>query len=278
MIDDHSHQPRSRTRRRFEVAYRVASSLGLAADESPRGHLMFRSFLFVALFSFMNLAFANPGSKEMASGEMANIQTFVSHRDGKPVTVGIRIPGSLLTSLPGNSSSVAVNLPSAVPPFDHVQLDWNPQGHMPDGIYNLPHFDVHFYTISREARADISCHGADLVNCEKRPEDRLIPKGYVPTPGGEPSMGAHWINPLSPEFNGERFTHTLIYGFYKGQMTFIEPMITTEFLLSHNDVAIPVAQPMGVVDPGFYPTLYTVRWLSVADVYEISLDGLVQRQ
>jgi hypothetical protein len=26
-----------------------------------------------------------------------------------------------------------------------VGLNWNPHGHIPPGVYDLPHFDFHFY-------------------------------------------------------------------------------------------------------------------------------------
>jgi hypothetical protein len=29
-------------------------------------------------------------------------------------------------------------------PFKWVGLNWNPHGHIPPGVYDLPHFDVHF--------------------------------------------------------------------------------------------------------------------------------------
>jgi len=32
----------------------------------------------------------------------------------------------------------------AVPPFDHIGINWNPNGHPPAGVYNRPHFDVPF--------------------------------------------------------------------------------------------------------------------------------------
>jgi len=41
--------------------------------------------------------------------------------------------------------------------FKFVELDWNPGGHEPAGVYDTPHFDFHFYTIDvaqRNAFAD----------------------------------------------------------------------------------------------------------------------------
>ena len=30
-------------------------------------------------------------------------------------------------------------------PLKWALLNWNPHGHIPPGIYDRPHFDVHFY-------------------------------------------------------------------------------------------------------------------------------------
>lgn len=40
-------------------------------------------------------------------------------------------------------------------PFTYVPMNWNPHGHMPPGVYDLPHFDVHFYTNSDSKRLAI---------------------------------------------------------------------------------------------------------------------------
>ena len=47
----------------------------------------------------------------------------------------------------------------------------------------------------------------------------------------------------APEFIGKPFTVTYIYGFYHGNMTFVEPMITKAFLETHPDFTLPIKQP-----------------------------------
>ena len=52
----------------------------------------------------------------------------------------------------------------------------------------------------------------------------LYERVRLPTPGGVPQMGKHWINPASPEIGGgQTFTHTMLYGSYGAQFTFVEP-------------------------------------------------------
>ncbi len=60
---------------------------------------------------------------------------------------------------------------------------------------------------------------------EQIPAPVLWPDGYIPTPGGVPQLGKHWVNPgASPELCcGQPFNHTLIYGSYDSKFIFIEP-------------------------------------------------------
>ena len=45
-----------------------------------------------------------------------------------------------------------LDLPAKNPTqYKFVQFDWNPAGHEPAGVYDLPHFDFHFYTVSRRS-------------------------------------------------------------------------------------------------------------------------------
>ena len=51
-------------------------------------------------------------------------------------------------------------------------------------------------------------------------------------------MGDHLIRPAAPEFNGNDFEHTWIWGRQGGRITFWEPMITIDFF---NEVRANVA-------------------------------------
>ena len=55
-----------------------------------------------------------------------------------------------------NMHMFLLDLPQQNPtPYKFVQFDWNPVGHEPAGVYDLPHFDFHFYTVSKDVRASI---------------------------------------------------------------------------------------------------------------------------
>jgi hypothetical protein len=89
-------------------------------------------------------------------------------------------------------------------------------------------------------------------------------------------MGVHWIDMTSPEFTGSTFTTTYIYGFYKGNMLFGEPMITLAYLQSEPDVTLDVKQPAEFKKPGYYPTKYRISYDKQQQSYSVSLEGLVK--
>jgi hypothetical protein len=185
-----------------------------------------------------------------------------------------------LSGLPiENSTEYMLALPeqASVTPFNHIGLDWNPMGHVPPGIYDKPHFDFHFYMISPEERNSITATEQDMVKLSKNVSPEYIPEGYVPTPGGVPRMGAHWIDPTSPEFNNQSFTKTFIYGFYDGKMVFVEPMVTKAFFETRPNtidiIKVPTKYPM----KAYYPTRYRVKYDSNAKEYTVSIEGMTYR-
>src|SRR5437868_488939 len=52
-------------------------------------------------------------------------------------------------------------------PFTYLLVNWNPHGHTPPGIYDLTHFDVHFYLNQDTERLKIRPGPCmELVNCD----------------------------------------------------------------------------------------------------------------
>ena len=150
-------------------------------------------------------------------------------------------------------------------------IDYNPHGHEPPGVYDLPHFDVHFYMIPSAERMEIgpADPGFDIL-----PAPQYIPDFYMRIPGGVPQMGTHWADLLAPEFNGQTFTRTYIWGSFDGKVIFFEPMITVAYLESEPSETIPLRQPQSYQRDGYYPTSYRVEHREHPDRYEISLQGL----
>lgn len=195
---------------------------------------------------------------------------------GKPMALGFVFGTAALSGLPGVHTEYMLALPFEVAPFTHIVADWNPHGHIPAGIYDVPHFDFHFYMISPEYRSEIIVNDEDMPKFHKAPAAEFLPAGYVmAVPGGEESrMGMHWIDPSSPEFNGKPFQTTFIYGTYDGQVAFLEPMVAMTFLKAEKHFSAPIKQPQAYETAGYYPTRYAVRYDAARDRYYVALQGL----
>jgi hypothetical protein len=205
--------------------------------------------------------------------------------DRQPTAIGVNLSADALEGLPAHTTGhgpaweYRLELPAEAvgTGYDHITVDWNPDGHIPPGVYDLPHFDFHFYLIDLQARDRITLEGDDLQRASRAPAPAFMPAGYVlPEGTAEPRMGAHAIDPGAPEFNDEVFTRTFIYGFHDGSMVFIEPMVTRDFLESRADVTIPVPVAERYQRPGYYPTQYRVGFDAAANAHVVVLEGLVR--
>lgn len=205
---------------------------------------------------------------------LAVVQT---DREGVPLSLGIWVTERAVVNLGHEMASYVLELPTQASemPFDHITFDWNPHGHPPAQIYGLPHFDLHFYMISEEERMEIDFMDP-LGNIH--PEAQYLPAGYVPSPETIPMMGKHWIDVTAPEFKGEKFTQTFLYGSFDGEVIFYEPMFTRDYLLENENRLIPLKQPEAYQIPGlYYPTHYSIAYHPQRKMYAISLEGMVKR-
>jgi hypothetical protein len=207
-----------------------------------------------------------------------NAKTFYTEDgNGKPLEIGIILNDRALQNLPHHM--LQVELPfhqkAGVTTFTHATLEWNPGGHEPPGIYDIPHFDFHFYFgITPKERLAIGPDDHDEF--ANAPAEMIYwPPYYFHTPGGVPEMGAHWIDLLSPEISGGQvFTKTFIYGSYDGRFIFYEPMITLDYLLAQPDETNEIRQPEAFQEDGYYPTEYRISYTTNPRQYIISLTGL----
>jgi len=238
--------------------------------------LFFFAFQFVfAFFSVSNFAqqFFRGDSVALGDGMVYSwIQV-----DGIGVTeaIGITMTESVLSNLPSAPGEFSLNLPIVASDslFTHVLFDWNPQGHEPPGVYNLPHFDVHFYIVSVAEREAIVA-GYDTFTVQ----NQFIPPDYVSLsnpPFAIPKMGTHWIDTLSAEWQGGIFTRTLVYGYYRGSMYFVEPMITVAHLQTHPIEILEVKQPEAYQKEGYYPTNYNIEYDDVSMLFKIYIRDFV---
>jgi hypothetical protein len=206
----------------------------------------------------------------------------ISH-SGMPEEIGFEMTDGVMFDLPATGENSYIiplqQKAGTVTPFDHMELDWNPQGHPPAGIYTVPHFDFHFYKISLADQLAIPAFDVTTQALFfNYPPAGYIPSGYVPGPQGVPQMGLHWLDVTSPEFHGGTFTKTFIYGSYNGAVTFYEPMVTKAFLESTTSSSGPFRQPMYFAPMDtYYPTQYNVYRDAATGNFYVSLSGFVWR-
>jgi hypothetical protein len=203
--------------------------------------------------------------------------------DGTPRTLGVSLSPTALEGLPAELPAddtgwlYRLPLPAglALPPFDHVGLYWNPNGHEPHGVYDVSHFDVHFFMSPPEELDRITVMDRDLERAYRLPPASAIPAGYILPPNTQHRrMGVHWIDTGSAELKGEPFTATFIIGSYDQRITFLEPMITRAFLAGRPDLTRAVPQPAAYGREGWYPATWSVRWDERRGEYLVLLDGL----
>jgi hypothetical protein len=207
--------------------------------------------------------------------------------DGKPHSIGLTLTKGALEYLPTDSMGHDPNMMNNITelqfpkqalettPFKHAVINWNARGHLPPP-YALPHFDLHFYTITSAERYAIPAYSVMPQKFDNLPAYDYFPPNYF-TPadtcdcgpiGGngvlgetaEPQMGYHWIDMTSPELQpgGPKFTQTFIYGSYDGKVNYLEPMITLEFMHNSTFFTRTVPRPAKVQITGYYPTTMTL--------------------
>lgn len=235
-------------------------------------------------------------SGDLNENGIDNTQAFVTTTpSGKPQFVGVQICADELSGLPEGDDDIHthevelfLDLPSGTP-FTVVEVDWNADGHPPEGIYDVPHLDFHFYTLDESTVETIQTEPATYA----MPDDQM-PTDYIRPPlvdtndDGEPDaplveahMGEHLVDPTAPEFQEDgEFTHAFIWGAWDpdddgcGELTFFEPMITREFLLEqHKEVTTEIKMPDALPTAGWYPTEYVIRYLGNNDTYVVTLES-----
>ena len=230
-----------------------------------------------------------------------------------PLEVGVALSEGALEGLPAATGaagheSMVVNL-LALPvenptPYRFVELDWNPAGHEPTAIYGVPHFDFHFYTVSRETRSSIvpadpryAEAAASYPAAEFRPPFYLDAATAAGAPAWAvtvPQMGLHWFDVRAPELQAalgnpagyQPFTRTFIKGSWDGQFIFDEPMITRAWLLTKR-VSSREAAPEEIISvptaaryapPGYYPEAYRIAYDPRARDFLVGLTQLTPRE
>lgn len=207
---------------------------------------------------------------------------------GIPLSLGITLTEAALSGLPANSPSGSsfptieyeIALPEQITilPYKHIVVDWNPKGHIPIGVYDVPHFDFHFFMITPGERYRITAKGEDSARSNKKLPKQYTPSGYfLPRDTEEARMGSHWIYQMAPEFFMQSFTKTFVYGSYNGELIFLEPMVALSFLRLKQNTTHKIKLPFAYKEHGYYPTAYSIKYNQTRREYSVSLEGLIFR-
>jgi hypothetical protein len=203
---------------------------------------------------------------------------------GTPTSISVVFTPEMLSGLPKAAKGKDPDFPYVLPMpakgpktvVDHVVINWESVGHPPPHVYDVPHFDFHFYMTSRAAQRKVAFKSeTDSGSPAQQPPAGLLPAGYIVPPGtAVPQMGVHAVDPSAPEFKGQPFNATFIYGYYNKRLTFIEPMASLAYLQSKPSFSAPLKRPAKYSTPGAYPSEYSVRYDAARNVYEVSLNDL----
>ena len=216
----------------------------------------------------------------------------LADRTKRPVAIGVELTEGMLTGLPPQPNPADhlldwhyyLQFRKGAPAtgFDHVLIDWHPKGHVPPGIYDVAHFDLHFYVIDQQSQLAIRYLHDEVPDMTgvTMPAKELVPVGYSIPPGTQVSrMGLHAIPNAAPEFHGGKFSNTLIYGYDgKGALAFIEPMLALDYLKTQPSVVADVAVPANYSYGGMYPARYSVIFDPARRTYRVMLDRLTPWQ
>ena len=206
-------------------------------------------------------------------------------KTNKPLRIAIAIDDAAMASLDRgdgkdenthNTGSLPMPEQASSSIFTHGLLFWNPRGHPFEGIYDLPHFDFHFYTISEAARLALPSYVQAPDEWNNYPPADYMPLNYVPATPGVPDMNGHWVDTTSPEFNGQKFTQSYLYGSYDGKVINQEPMVTESFLNVNSGFTRSIPQPAKVEKPGWYPTKMRIE--KANGTTSVILEDFIRRQ
>lgn len=236
------------------------------------------------------------------AGQMRGYVTLQS-RTMIPRVVGIQFKNGLITASPSlpiydnttchehaciRVQDIVVKFPNCASfwtPFTFAYITFNTLGHGPEGVYDVPHYDFHFFmtpfktfeTLTQVGPSpgllDMDVHSLSLVDV---PAKYLMPGAFrmgPPTYG----MGQHWSSPDDPVFHGTsfNFTGSFAFGSYNGKVIYFEPLASLQLLATRPDQCWDIPMPQAFEKAGWYPTKYCLRNERSSDLQAMTLESFV---
>ena len=312
-------------------------------DRAPLGRSIVPVFTLVAVAAGVLVSGADVGATEVGSSSpvvrrmygaaqpLGNGQarTYVVHKDGtgEPIELGVALSEAAMDNLPAKPAGshenahmgdhaakdpmhalmteVMLDLPANHgTQFTFVELNWNPAGHEPPGVYDMPHFDFHFWSASKAERDQIVPSNPQYAAHARNAPDAQHARAFFVNPAvamnapaeavAVPKMGVHWFSAKSPELQGlmgnqagfKPFTATYIQGAWNGKFIFEEPMITRAHIMSKRlasdsagrDEIIPLPSALKPSPAGYYPSAYRITYDPASREYRIALTQLSYKE
>jgi hypothetical protein len=217
----------------------------------------------------------------------SKVCAWVTMDGANPVEVGATVPMSLIESVPADAPMVwppeelaDIELPAEARALgiDHLGINWEAHGH-PPATFMTPHFDFHFYSVSRQAVRAIDC--SDLSKPSSLPAGYALPDIAVPDMGTlvglcVPRMGMHAMPAVDTDAAGP-FGASMMLGYYGGTPIFFEPMVSQKLLLSGKDFTLPVPALEGLPAGVRYPRQLQATYDSKNREYRLVASGFDAR-
>lgn len=204
------------------------------------------------------------------------------------VELGATIPISLIESVPLDAEMTwppralaRIELPEEARTalgIDYLGINWEAHGH-PPATFMTPHFDFHFYNVTRDAVSSIDC--SDLTKPSAAPEGYVLPDIDVPGMGTlvglcVPLMGMHAL-PAGDVGAAGPFGASMIVGYYGGKPIFFEPMVSRELLLQRKDFSLPLPAVANLPAGVRYPRELHAKYDEATAAYRLVATGFGPR-
>ncbi len=150
--------------------------------------------------------------------------------------------------------------------LNHLRANWLERGHGPSP-YGAPHFDFHFLR-GTIAEVDAIVCRADM----QMPTADKLPAGYGAPELCVDAMGYHsWPK---VDVAGGKFSGSLIMGYWKGSVIFLEPMIPVSTFTKKATFEIAIAKPASAGGKTtLYPTRMVASWDAATSQYTFEFNA-----
>lgn len=142
-----------------------------------------------------------------------------------------------------------------------MQLLYLPVGHAPAGVYDLPHWEWHLFTLPEAEVIAIDCSNPKIPSTAQLPPNHIVISTCIVR------GGMHASDLSFPEFSGGRFSRGVYGSYYDARFIGIEPKVASAVLLERAPFSMPSYDPTPLGDPGNYPRRVDVSYLAEGVVF-----------